>query len=198
MLLCVISCKRSYGRLLTSDRIQFIALGCVPLIMYSWMQVDARRNNSHPNARNTGFKVALSVIPLVFAAALYHNLILWSPTLVDSIVTPHSSTTYPLRILNSTRSKTGVVVVGEILPQAASDLTSLHSIRYLRVSHSLLGGVWIGGEVATLDNFPPLTDPEGTLLGDSIYSTFVLQEAARLVNSTPQGKEKDWNHSLIM
>ena len=142
--------------------------------------------------------MALSVIPLVLAALLYLNPILRSPTLVDSIVTPYNSTTYPLRILNSTRSKTGVVVVGELLPLADGNSDPLHSIRYLRVSHSLLGGVWIAGEVATLDNFPPLTDQEGTPLGDSIYSTFILQEAARLVNSTLQGRKGEWNHALIM
>lgn len=165
--------------------------------MYGWVQVTGGRNNSRPDVRHTGSKVALSVIPLVFSAVLYSYPILRSPTLVDSIVTPYKSTNYPLRILNSTQSKSGVVVVGEILPPAADDhSTSLHSIRYLRVSHSLLGGVWIGGEVATLDNFPPLTDPAGTPLGDSIYSAFVLQEAARLVDSISQGEKRD--QALIM
>jgi len=162
------------------------------------MKVNSGRNISHSNVQNAGSKAALSVILLVFAALLYLNPILRSPTLVDSVVKPYHSTTYPLRILNSTRSTTGVVVVGEILPPTDGNLASLHSIRYLRVSHSLLGGVWIGNEVATLDDFPPLTDPEGTPLGDSIYSAFVLQEAARLVNSTPQGKKGDWNHALMM
>lgn len=199
MLLCVFSRRRSsHEPHLTPFRcIQFIGLGCVPLVVYAWTQVSAERKKSHPNARHTEPKlvmVALSVIPLVLVAILCHNPVLWSPTLVDSIVTPYNSPTYPLRILNSTQSKTGVVVVGEILPQAKSDSTSLHSIRYLRVSHSLLGGVWIGGEVATLDNFPPLADSNGTPLGDSIYSTFILQEAARLVN---HGKG-DLNHALIM
>jgi hypothetical protein len=156
------------------------------------------RHSVHPNALNTQSTVALSVIPLVFVALLSLNPALRSPTLVDSIVTPYNSPRYPLRILNSTQSKTGVVVVGEILPPADRSSTPLHSIRYLRASHSLLGGVWIGDEVASLDSFPPLTDQDGTPLGDSIYSAFVLQEAVRLVNSTPQGRKGECNHALIM
>ncbi|OAX44008.1 hypothetical protein K503DRAFT_578418 [Rhizopogon vinicolor AM-OR11-026] len=178
-----------------SNDVTLIGLGCVPLTVYGWMQVNAGRSSSHPNARS---KVALSVIPLVLTAVLYLNPILRSPTLVDSMVTPYNSMTYPLRILNSTRSKTGVVVVGEILSPVDGNSASLHSLRYLRVSHSLLGGVWIGSEVATLDNAPPLTDSEGTPLGDSIYSAFVLQEAARLVNSTALGEKGDGNHALII
>lgn len=156
------------------------------------------RHNTHPNARNTRSTVALSAIPLVLTVLLNLNPALRSPTLVNSIVTPYNSPTYPLRILNSTQSKTGVVVVGEILPSADMSSTPLHSIRYLRASHSLLGGVWIGDSVATLDSFPPLTDQDGTPLGDSIYSAFVLQEAVRLVNSTPQGRKGECNNALIM
>jgi hypothetical protein len=166
--------------------------------VYGGIKVYVGRHIAHPNAPNTPSTVALSVIPLVFVALLSLNPVLRSPTLVDSIVTPYNSPTYPLRILNSTQSKTGVVVVGEILPPADRSSTPLHSIRYLRASHSLLGGVWIGDKVATLDNFPPLTDQDGTPLGDSIYSAFVLQEAVRLVNSTPQGRKGECNHALII
>ncbi|KAG2366155.1 hypothetical protein BDR07DRAFT_1274945, partial [Suillus spraguei] len=83
------------------------------------------------------------------------------------------------------QSKTGIVVVGEILPPADRSSIPLHSIPYLRVSHSLLGGVWIGDQVATIDSFPPLTDQDITPLGDSIYCAFVLQKAVRLVSGTP-------------
>lgn len=181
-----------------SNNVIFAALGCVCLAVYGWIKIDVGRHSAHPNAQNTRSTVALSVIPLVFAALLSLNPALRSPTLVDSIVTPYSSPTYPLRILNSTQSKTGVVVVGEILRPADGSSTPLHSIRYLRASHSLLGGVWIGDEVATLDSFPPLTDQDGAPLGDSIYSAFVLQEAVRLVNSTPQGRKGEFNHALII
>lgn len=36
------------------------------------------------------------------------------------------------------------------------------------------------------------------LIGDSIYATFVLQEAARLINSTATGKAESWKDALIM
>lgn len=182
----------------TSNNVVFTALGCVCLAVYGGIKVYVGRHSAHPNALNTQSTVALSVIPLVFVALLSLNPALRSPTLVDSIITPYNSPTYPLRILNSTQSKTGVVVVGEILPPVDRSSTSLHSIRYLRASHSLLGGVWIGDEVASLDSSPPLTDQDGTPLGDSIYSAFVLQEAVRLVNSTPQGRKGEYNHALII
>lgn len=176
----------------------FTALGCVCLAVYGGIRVDVGKHNTRSNARNTRSTVALSAIPLVLTVLLNLNPALRSPTLVNSIVTPYNSATYPLRILNSTQSKTGVVVVGEILPPADMSSTPLHSIRYLRASHSLLGGVWIGDSVATLDSFPPLTDQDGTPLGDSIYSAFVLQEAVRLVNSTPQGRKGECNNALII
>jgi hypothetical protein len=71
-------------------------------------------------------------------------------------------------------------------------------MRYLRASHSLLGGVWIGDRVATKNNAPPVVDSKGTPLGDSVYATFVLQEAARLVDSTKIGKVGKWENALIM
>ena len=56
-----------------------------------------------------------------------------------------------------------------------------NSFRFLRADHSLLGGRWIGEKVYTKEpTAKPLTDAEGTKLGDSIYSAFVLQEAVRL------------------
>jgi hypothetical protein len=106
---------------------------------------------------------------------------------------------YPVRIFSSVRSTTGLIVVGDIIPlKSASDKykTDLHSLRYLRASHSLIGGLWIGEKAATIDGTPPSVDNDGTPLGDSIYSAFVLQEAARLVDSVqPGGNQKT---ALIM
>jgi hypothetical protein len=68
-------------------------------------------------------------------------------------------------------------------------------MRYLRASHSLLGGVWIGDQVPITDD---VVDSQGTPLGDSIYAAFVLQEAARLVDSTEMGKDGKWENALIM
>ncbi|KAJ9123297.1 hypothetical protein QFC22_001495 [Naganishia vaughanmartiniae] len=65
-----------------------------------------------------------------------------------------------VRILNSTQSVTGTVVVGENL---------VEGYRFLRCDHSLLGGRWIKEN-----------ERGATLYGDSIFSAFVLQEAGRL------------------
>jgi hypothetical protein len=97
------------------------------------------------------------------------------------------------------QSTTGLVVVGEALPIMANEgVTAIQSMRYLRASHSLLGGVWIGDMVATINNAPPVVDSEGTPLGDSVYATFVLQEAARLVDNTGMGKDRKRENALIM
>ncbi|KAF9013363.1 spermidine synthase [Cyathus striatus] len=106
----------------------------------------------------------------------------------------------PLQIHSSVQSNTGLIVVGEMLPPA-DDLSKnreMHSARYLRASHSILGGVWTHNNVQTLDNIPPVTDSFGAPLGDSIYATFVIQEAARLVNSTDKGKTGNWEHALVI
>jgi hypothetical protein len=108
--------------------------------------------------------------------------------------------TYPLQILSAEQSITGLITVGQWLPppnfKDGND-QDMHSSRYLRASHSLLGGVWTHNNVHVLDG-PPVSDSFGVPLGDSIYSTFVLQEAVRLVNSTTTGKEENWRNALIM
>lgn len=136
----------------------------------------------------------LIIAILSFLPALY------SPTLADSGVFPYQSKDSSLRILFSTNSVTGVVVVGELLPPKAegADSTTLHSIRYLRASHSLLGGVWIGPSAVSLDNAPSRTDLAGTPLGDSVYSTFVLQEAVRLASSALRSDSTEQENALIM
>lgn len=99
------------------------------------------------------------------------------------------------------QSVTGVISVGEALPPPGHNGEldqSMHSVRYLRASHSILGGVWMGHKVQVLDDAEPVKDSFGTALGDSIYATFVLQEAARLVNSTVIGNTGKWKNSLVM
>ena len=73
----------------------------------------------------------------------------------------------------------------------------MHSARYLRVSHSLLGGVWINEKVETIGNVEPVRDLDNNPLGDSIYAAFVLQEAGLLVNNT-KSRNSDWKNALIM
>lgn len=125
---------------------------------------------------------------------------LCSPTLSVSGIFPYRSHDYPLRILSSQDSVTGVVVVGELLPPEVemADPTILHSIRYLRASHSLLGGVWIGSGITSLDGIASRTDQAGIPLGDSIYSTFILQEAVRLVSRNPESDIRKREDALIM
>jgi hypothetical protein len=81
-----------------------------------------------------------------------------------------------VRVLASTHSVTGLLLVGENVEQG---------FRFLRADHSLLGGRWVGSKVA-----PGSRDG----LGDSIYSAFVLQEAVRLVE---REKTKD-ERALVM
>ena len=111
---------------------------------------------------------------------------------------PYTHLTYPIRILFSARSTTGLIVVGEALPAPGGfDRTSNtpHSLRYLRAAHSLLGGVWTHDRVITIDDTPLAFDAQGEPLGDSIYSAFYLQEAARLADNTKDGKRVN---ALIM
>lgn len=96
------------------------------------------------------------------------------------------------------QSVTGLVVVGETLPPLDGEEDPMHSARYLRVDHSLLGGVWMRDKAQTMDNEPFVSDSFGTKLGDTVYSTFVLQEAARLVDSTEAGRAGKWKNALTM
>ncbi|KAG6335107.1 hypothetical protein ID866_3976 [Astraeus odoratus] len=137
--------------------------------------------------------------PLFIPATFLLFPVLRSPVLSANSMFPYHSDKYPLRILSSEESLTGRIVVGELLdvPQDGTS-DALHSLRYLRASHSLLGGVWTADRVATIGNAPPQTDGFGTPIGDSIYSAFVLQEAVRLVNSTPQCRDDHCGNALVM
>ncbi|KAJ7167466.1 spermidine synthase [Mycena filopes] len=122
-----------------------------------------------------------------------------SPVLPHPLPEPYLHPTFPLLIHSSIQSITGLIVVGEALPPPSYNGgpdNEMHSLRYLRASHSLLGGAWMGSKVATLSDAPPMTDSFGTPLGDSIYGTFVLQEAARLVNNTARAGK--WERALII
>ena len=143
------------------------------------------RPQSHAGFANIIFLLMAIIIPAIRA-----------PTLRHPLSEPYSHPKYPLRILSSVQSTTGLVVVGEALPPTTGEgITAIQSMRYLRASHSLLGGVWIGDQVPITDD---VVDSQGTPLGDSIYAAFVLQEAARLVDSTDMGKDGKWENALIM
>lgn len=78
-------------------------------------------------------------------------------------------------------------MVAEALPRETD--AEIHSMRYLRASHSILGGVWLYDKIYMLDGHQPLLDSFGTPLGDSIYPAFILQEAVWLVDRTEKLKE---------
>ncbi|KAJ7228376.1 spermidine synthase [Mycena pura] len=156
-------------------------------------------------------KVSSPTSPPFFVKLLFFigfNLLWWtnsrflaSPVLQHPLPQPYMHPSFPLLTHSAVQSTTGLIVVGEALPpptyQGGPD-SEMHSLRYLRASHSLLGGVWMGHKVATLDDAPSQVDSFGTSLGDSIYSTFVLQEAARLVNSTSKGATGEWERTLVI
>ena len=173
-------------------------LGSLTLLVWTKERVGAFRpcsRTSVPNAVGITKKFMFFSIP----ALLSVFSTLYAPTLSGSGIFPYQSQDYPLRILSSKDSITGIVVVGELLPLegGAADPTVLESVRYLRVSHSLLGGVWIGSNVASLDG-SFRTDQAGTPLGDSIYGAFVLQEAVRLASNNPRGDSGKPESALVM
>ncbi|KAF9534772.1 hypothetical protein CPB83DRAFT_842919 [Crepidotus variabilis] len=125
-----------------------------------------------------------------------------NPVLQHPIPERYTHPSFPLQILMSEQSVTGLITVAEWLPppnyKPGENEEAMHSARYLRASHSLLGGVWVRDKVQTLDDEPPLQDVYGAPLGDSIYSTFIVQEAVRLVNSTDVGSKDKLKNALII
>lgn len=124
------------------------------------------------------------------------------PLVPQPIRVPYTHPNFPLRILSSVSSVTGMIVVGETLPSntGMSDTPEHYptSLRYLRASHSILGGFWIGDQVATRANSAPLSDANGTPLGDPIYNAFVLQEAVRLVDTSDRAIKTGREKALFM
>lgn len=123
---------------------------------------------------------------------------LWNPVLPHPLKETFTHPTGRLQIHSAVQSVTGLIVVGETLPPLHGEEDPMHSARYLRADHSLLGGVWMRDKAVALDDEPLVVDSLGTKLGDTVYSTFVLQEAARLVNSTEVGKAGKWKNALTM
>lgn len=122
----------------------------------------AKAEVDKPLLRTTN--VLRTMIP-IFLPMLIRRL--ESPTIPKPLLEPYTHPTYPVRILSSTNSVSGRVVVGEVMPE---DGGALLPLRYLRASHSLLGGVWLGDNAVTIDGSPAPNDSFGTPIGDSIYS----------------------------
>jgi hypothetical protein len=125
---------------------------------------------------------------------------LGNPVLPHPLPKIYAHPKYPLRILSAEQSVTGLITVAEWLPPANYQEKEevMHSVRYLRASHSLLGGVWIREKAQTIGNSEPMRDSRGNPLGDSIYAAFVLQEAGLLANNTKAGNEGHWTNALVM
>lgn len=135
---------------------------------------------------------AAAVFTAIFTLA---QPLLRNPVLPHPLQKPYNSTDGTFRVLSAEQSVTGLITVVDWLPPTSSnDTNPMHSARYLRASHSILGGVWTHDKVMVLDqDTEPLKDLAGEPLGDSIYATFVVQEAVRLVDS-----HKKLDNALVM
>lgn len=137
-------------------------------------------------------RIRIALIPLLPYLA---RTLLRGPTLPQPLPEPWNHPSYPLRILSSEQSTlSGVVVVGESL-ESPNVSNGIENMRYLRAGHSLLGGVWIGPKVTAMDPALVLKDEAGNQLGDSVYTAFILQEAALLAEKADNTRPKN---ALIM
>ncbi|KAI0053647.1 hypothetical protein FA95DRAFT_474802 [Auriscalpium vulgare] len=151
----------------------------------------------------TTFRITpkLVLASFVLPAIPYAYGYLYYPYLPYSVPVPFEHPEFPVRILYSTASVTGRIVVGETVTpgEFASGNQGSYSLRYLRAGHSLLGGVWIGDKIGVRSqSIKPLVDKAGSPLGDSIYSAFALQEAARLVDPKERGIVKGKEEALFI
>ena len=136
---------------------------------------------------------------------LLFPLLLWRlgpPVLPQPLTEPYRHPNFPLRILSSVPSITGIIVVGETLPSdtrvPGTPESYPTSVRYLRASHSILGGVWIGDNISQRASGAPLLDTKGVPLGDSIYCAFVLQEAVRLIDTSDRAIQTGQEKALFL
>ncbi|TIB34527.1 hypothetical protein E3P84_01771 [Wallemia ichthyophaga] len=96
-------------------------------------------------------------------------------------------------ILARTQSVTGQIIIGEDAAQG---------FRYMRADHSLLGGLWVGPSKESLinqyGNKADLSDEVVVNNSESIYTTFLLQEAVRLVNRPEHQQLNEQEKALII
>lgn len=190
----------SYRLGLSDSEILFV-LGGIGFVLYAsssaFVSVAPLRkeNDEDESLPSTSRRIVPGFTALLFPLLLWR---LGPPVLPQPLTEPYTHPSFPLRILSSVPSVTGMIVVGETLPshsQVPGTFESYpSSLRYLRASHSILGGVWIGDQVSQRASGAPLLDAGGIPLGDSIYSAFVLQEAVRLIDISDRairtGQEK--------
>ncbi|KAI0254761.1 hypothetical protein BJV78DRAFT_1182797 [Lactifluus subvellereus] len=191
-----------------SDNQIFYLIGGIFIVLYSippafTLISSSRRQHAKEDENLPPLSSSRSHIPeliIVILPALHWCL---NPPLVPQpIRMPYTHPNFPLRILSSVPSVTGIIVVGETLSSntGVSDTLERYptSLRYLRASHSILGGFWIGDQVSTRANSPPLLDASGTPLGDPIYNAFVLQEAVRLIDTSDRAIETGREKALFI
>lgn len=186
-----------------SDNEIFFILGGIGLALYAFsstfVSASSPRREDDEGESISSTSSSPRLVPGLTALLL--PLLLWrlgSPVLPQPLTEPYAHPSFPLRILSSVPSVTGKIVVGDILPTDTREPGTLESypssLRYLRASHSILGGVWIGDKISQRASGAPLLDAKGTPLGDSIYSAFVLEEAVRLIDTSDRairtGQEK--------
>jgi len=183
-------------------KIQLVVAGA--LVLTVWATSIPLRNvkNDAPGTSSSAltWRVAIPVVVIGVLPMLHPHL---TPhTLPHPLPAPFTQPGSPVRILSSVDSLTGRIVVGESLPRSALDPSSTlaypSNVRYLRAAHSLIGGVWIGDQVRTTGDQPPIKDASGQPLGDSVYSTFVLQEGVRLIDKKDRQIPETGEKALIM
>ncbi|GAA5948651.1 hypothetical protein JCM3765_004958 [Sporobolomyces pararoseus] len=134
----------------------------------------------HPVSRPLSARILLFAL----AIGLAHSVATSSthcPTSLRLVPLPKSSS----HILASKKSSTGVIVVGEQEIPGPNGAEG-YRFRYLRADHSLLGGLWTGVSEMELKRMrSEVTEDEVVKRAESIYSTFILQELIRLVE-TPE------------
>ncbi|KAH9943288.1 S-adenosyl-L-methionine-dependent methyltransferase [Epithele typhae] len=144
------------------------------------------RQSSPPKPQNDGRfdRIRMALIPVL---PFLTSTLLQPPTLPHPLLQPYDHPSYPLRIHSAVDSAySSIVVVGETIAEGMDALNGINNMRFLRAGHSLLGGVWVGPKAITFNEDPLPEDESGQKLGDTIYSAFVLQEAALLAKDKPQ------------
>ncbi|EGG10495.1 uncharacterized protein MELLADRAFT_93485 [Melampsora larici-populina 98AG31] len=111
---------------------------------------------------------------------------------------PTNQTKSATNLLVRRISTTGLITVGEF-----KDPESREVFRYLRSDHSLLGGIWIGPSMKSVQKkFSNLNQIQLEKIAiensESIYSTFIIQEAIRLVKRNQTHSKKQEEEALIM
>jgi hypothetical protein len=127
----------------------------------------------------SAFAVALLALPVLFPLAFDNPQCHPGPNVSDELaaLSPPS-----VRLFNRRESTTGVITVSE-------NLIDNEWVRLLRCDHSLLGGLWVGPArraVAKENGVGQIQDTEmdakAVQQSESVYATFLIQEAVRLVD----------------